>query len=93
MVRNNLIKWSIILTIVAGFDLLTTYLGISLGGVEANPLFKNASIETMILAKIAGIGFLIWISLHLKQKICLILVSGINVVAIVSNIRTICLMC
>lgn len=84
--------WSIILAIVAGLDVLTTYLAMSAGGVEVNPAFAGASIQTMALAKAAAIGVIIWLSLHFKQKSWLILITGINIACVVGNIGAIVVM-
>jgi hypothetical protein len=82
-------KWAIVLIVLAGLDVLTTYFSLSLGSIEANPLFKDMSIGTMSLIKVSAYSLLAYISVRLKLRTVLIFAVGANTATVLSNLMAI----
>jgi hypothetical protein len=49
------------LSVAGAADVATTHYALGQGFHEANPIFDGASVQTMIIAKMAVTGLLIWI--------------------------------
>jgi hypothetical protein len=71
-------------------DVMTTSKALAAGHREANPLFRNGNISTMIFAKAAAVGVNIWAAEHLrktnpKAAMWLMKVSNAMMSAVVMN--------
>jgi len=82
-------KWAVILITLAGLDVLTTYFSLSLGGIEANPLFRDMNIESMAAIKMCTYIPIAFIALRLKLRALLIFISGANMASTLSNLMVI----
>lgn len=81
--------WAAILIVSAAVDVLTTYLSLSLGSIEANPLFSSMDIRMTAVIKILMSGLAAYLFVRLKWKAFLIFFSGANVAMVAGNLMAI----
>ena len=84
-----MIKWASAFVGLGILDLPATCYHLSLGGTEANPLFADAAIPQMAIAKILGSVFVAGVCLYWKRRTLLVLFTGINLCAFMANILAI----
>ena len=82
-------KWAGILIFLAVLDVVTTYFSLSLGSIEANPLFRGMNIETMALIKLGTYIPIACITAHLKLRTFLIFFAGANMATVLANLMAI----
>jgi len=90
--KRTLIGFSITLAILAGFDIVTTHYGISLGAIELNLLLRNLTLPTIMCIKGIVTALIIAVCLYFKTLIGLALLIGINLACVCGNISTIILL-
>ena len=84
-----MIAWAAILGTVAGVELLTTYIGLSLGASEMNPIFANSRFETIVAAKFACIGFLLFVYSQCRARKLMVFTAALWGAAALYNIGVI----
>jgi hypothetical protein len=82
-------KWGIVLVVLAALDVLTTYLALQGGAVEANPAFSGMGIGTASLLKMSVCSLIALISVRQKLKFILIFGIGANTAVVASNLMAI----
>lgn len=81
--------WAGILIILAVFDVLTTYISLSVGNIEINPLFHGMRFEVAAVIKMAAYGAVAYTCFRLKLRGLLIFGVGLNVSSVLNNLMVI----
>jgi len=87
--KKLLIIFSVGLGVLSVLDIVTTYHAMSVGAIETNLIFQEASLRTMILAKAVGIGLVISLCWRFKLTIPLAVALGLMLGAVWRNIGAI----
>ena len=82
-------KWVAILILLAVLDVLTTYISLPLGSIEANPLFRDMGIGTMALIKMGAYIVTAGFGAYFKLRGFLIFCIGVNAGAVLNNVMII----
>ena len=82
-------KWAIILILISGLDVLTTYFTLSLGAIETNLIVKDMGFGMLILIKMSITIPIACLLARLKLRAFLIFVTGANTAVVIGNLMTI----
>lgn len=82
-------RWAFALITLAALDVLTTYFSLSLGSIEANPLFRGMGIGMMGLTKVSLYSLMAFVSVRLKFRTILIFAVGANTAIVLTNLMAI----